>query len=147
MQKYLLLVCLAACSGGDSKPAGPMDAPPMVDAPIDGPPLLNGCTLAMATDLSAPGATREIMVLDDVFSPRCVRIAPGQSVTWNGNFSNHPLSPGKIVNNQIMAQPGNPIPMTGTGTTVTVAFPTAAEWAFYCPNHAPGMIGAIFVVP
>jgi plastocyanin len=146
MRIYLSLVCLLAC-GDDSKPAGPIDAAPIVDAPLDAPPTLNGCTLATAMDLTMPGAARVIAVTDDMYTPNCLRIAAGQSVTWNGDFSNHPLAPGRLVGNQVQAQPGNPITTTNTGTTVSVAFPAAGEWAFYCPNHAPGMAGAIFVVP
>lgn len=147
-----LAVHLAAC-GSDSTP--PVTDAPMstidarIDAAIDapGPLRINGCTAAMAVDLTAPGATRTIVITDDVFTPKCARIRVGQSVTWSGMFSEHPLAPGIIRTGSIETQPGSPIPSVTNGVTRVVAFPTAGDWAFYCPNHTPSMAGVIYVVP
>lgn len=143
-----LIGSLVACGddGGSAPPADARQDAPTADAMPDGPAVMNGCTRAMAVDLSAAGATRTIAVTDDIFTPKCMRIAPGQTVTWQGDLSIHPLAPGIVRSNQIVAQPGHPITtITSSGTMVSYAFGAAGDWAFYCPNHLPGMAGIIYV--
>src|SRR5687768_524481 len=141
-----LAVLLAAC--GDSDPPA-IDAPISIDAAIDapGPVTINGCTAAMAVDLTAPGATRTVVMTDDIFTPKCTKIQVGQSITWSGNFNDHPLAPGILSAAGLEMQPGSPIPSVTNGVSRTVMFPAAGDWAFYCSNHSPGMAGVIYVVP
>jgi plastocyanin len=139
---------LCAC-GGDRDPALPdaaFDAAP-VDAPADASDLVNGCTPAMAVDLTDPGASRSIQISDDFYTPRCLRIAVGQSVTWNGDLDRHPLAPGILRPSMVEVQPGSPIPMVSTGLSAMATFPDAGLWAFYCPLHPPGMAGVVYVDP
>jgi plastocyanin len=121
---------LVACGSDATQIDAGIDAR-VVDAPPDAVELVNGCTAAMAVDLTGP-----IQFDDDFYLPRCARIRAGDSVTWTGDFNDHPL-----------AQPGSPITMITTGTSTTIAFPDAGAWAYYCPNHPPGMSGVIYVVP
>jgi plastocyanin len=71
--------------------------------------------------------------LGTVYAPRCLKIKAGQKVTWNGDFSSHPLTaagcnpPG-----------GDAIPATSTGTTTSVTFATKGTYGFYCMNHGAG---------
>jgi plastocyanin len=148
MRPMYLLMILAAC-GSDSAPPA-TDAPmSTIDAAVDAPGVvtLNGCTAAAAVDLTAAGATRTIVLTDDVFTPKCSKIKVGQSVTWTGSFSDHPLAPGIIRTGSVETQPGSPIPSVTNGTTRTVAFPAAGDWAFYCTDHSPAMSGVVYVVP
>ena len=73
-------------------------------------------------------------------NPRCVQIKAGQSVTWTGSFSTHPL----------LADEGdkpNPIATADTsGASATVTFPTAGTYGFRCQVHAT-MKGAVLVTP
>lgn len=75
-----------------------------------------------------------------VVAPRCVQIKAGQSVTWTGSFSTHPL----------LADQGdkpNPISTADTsGASANVTFPTPGTYGFKCQVH-PTMTGAVLVTP
>ncbi len=116
------LLLLAACSDGG---AGPSDA---------GPSSVNGCGDAdYVTGQTAIDWTFAV-------NPRCVEIHAGDSVTWNGDFTLHPLA----------ASGGDtPSPIEGvtnTGTTKTFTFNDPGTFGFHCLNHA-SMIGAVRVLP
>src|SRR4051812_45075648 len=114
----LLAVGLAACpSGDDDTPIdgavdhdaaitdaaapdgpGPIDAM-TIDAPLDAPPvpMLNNCTAGTAVNRSAPNASRAITFAGTAYATPCMRVLVGQTVTWSGDFSFHPLRAGAIV--------------------------------------------------
>lgn len=80
------------------------------------------------------------------YTPKCLKITHGESVTFNGSFSSHPLASslnrGDTTN--------NPIQNTGTGDTATFTFPTPGVYAYFCAFHGSaddgsGMAGAIWV--
>ena len=75
------------------------------------------------------------------YTPNCVKIKAGQSVTWNSNFTAHPLQPsaGKGTT-------PTPITVTSSGTTVTFAFPNPGTYSFECQVHPGIMNGAVEVV-
>lgn len=139
---------LGACGGGRDPglPDASADAP-AEDAPPDASELVNGCSPAMAVDRTDPGASRTIQISDDFFTPRCLRIAVGQDVTWSGDLSDHPLAPGILRANMVETQPGSPIPRVSSGFTAMASFPSAGAWAFYCPLHPPEMAGVVYVGP
>jgi plastocyanin len=109
----------------------------------DGGPI-NGCT--NFTDRSDPNDQRRIQFPNNAapqqYQPRCLQIKAGQSVTWEGSFSNHPLvaTPGV---------PSNPIPSTpvNTGTAYSITFPAAGTFGYECSAHPAQMNGALRVVP
>lgn len=72
------------------------------------------------------------------YSPSTVTITAGQSVTWNGSFSNHPL----VSVEGLWATPNS-------GTTFTQTFDTPGTYHFYCQFHGSadgsGMAGTITV--
>lgn len=112
---------------------------------------LNGCTAEQFVDRSAADADRTLGFGGEhgsggfSFSPRCLTIAAGQDVTWMGAFSTHPLNPG-VPGNARGGDPGNPIPVTSTGTSVTVSFPRPGTYPFVCGMHAfLGMTGVVVV--
>ena len=75
----------------------------------------------------------------NAYVPRCAMVKVNQSVTFDGDFSVHPLSQtsGAAV-----------IPHTTSGTSLTFSIPTAGTYDYQCDvHHAAGMTGAIKVVP
>jgi plastocyanin len=139
-----LLVACAALSLFGCGPAGSTDAG--VDAGTDAGvgESVNGCTPAdfAAHDLSLPASSRTItfpsVAAPAQYSTPCFTIAVGQSVTWNGDFSSHPLS-------QVGGDPSMWITTTSSGTTATFAFPVGGTYGFECLVHPSLMKGAIFV--
>lgn len=142
MRSLLLVTLLLGC-GSDSNDT--IDAPRAIDASTtDAAVAINGCRAAQVMDRSAAGADRTITfggVLGERYSPPCIKIALGQSVTWNGTFSDHPMVPGIRASGE---QDNNPIPRSPSGTTRNATFNTAGAWGYYCTSH-PGMEGVVFV--
>jgi plastocyanin len=73
-------------------------------------------------------------------SPRCVQIKAGQSVTWTGIFTTHPLEADQ-------GDKPNPISTADlSGASTTVTFATPGTYGFKCQVHAT-MMGAVLVTP
>lgn len=94
--------------------------------------------------IDVPAEERVIVFPTAAYQPPCVAIEAGQTVTWSGNFSSHPLKGG--LHKGGPPQPGNPIPTVLSGSTpVEVTFPEAGAWGYFCIAHEPPMSGAVFV--
>jgi plastocyanin len=69
------------------------------------------------------------------YSPKCLKVSAGSSVTFSGDFSSHPLEPSALRGTLT----GNPITSTSAvadgGTTKTFAFPTPGFYAYFCQFH------------
>jgi plastocyanin len=106
-----------------------------------------GC-VGKYVDLSAADATRTIEGIGVSWSPPCVEIAAGQTLTWDVNFSVHPLRPG-TTSDKAAGSPNNPIPSSDGGPAAAVTFPTAGFYPFHCAYHATpdgkGMVGLVHV--
>lgn len=166
---------LAACGDDEEHPPTPIDGP-VVDAPaIDGPSpdappdaatdaavdaridapidagmsaMVNGCTAATAVDRTAFAANRTITFPGFAYTPPCMTIKVGQTVTWSGDLGFHPLRAGLVVAGVPTNQPGNPVPSTSAGASASATFAAVGEYGYYCLNHVGGgMMGAIYVVP
>jgi plastocyanin len=117
--------------------------------PLDDHTSFNDCTPYDFTmnDHTAPADPRVITFPYDPnpmqYTPRCMKIQAGQTVTWRGAFQYHPLEPaGGDVPSPITI---DPMP---SGTERAIVFPNAGFFGFECMTHeAPAMYGAIFVVP
>ncbi|MGC4093155.1 MAG: plastocyanin/azurin family copper-binding protein [Polyangiaceae bacterium] len=113
---------------------------------------LNGCTAANAEDRLAASADRSIAIAASglSFSPKCISIEAGQSVTFNGSLSSHPLAPG-TPNDPSAGSPDNPIAKTSSGQSVAFSFPVAGAFPYFCQLHGfgsgQGMVGAVYVLP
>jgi len=112
-------------------------------ASSSGAALVNGCAPTAAEDHTADS---NVMISFPtgglMYSPACIKISAGSSVTFNGSFTNHPLSPGLDG----VPDPTSPITATATGTTATFTFPNAGAFGYYCEAHVlSGMKGAVFV--
>jgi plastocyanin len=113
-------------------------------------PGINGCT--SFTNATMAGASRLITFggsLGNAYDQKCLAVAAGQSVTWSGTFSAHPLQPGLAPSQQggpDAGSPNNPIQMTNSGNTLIVTFATPGVYPYYCSLHqAQGMFGTVEV--
>ena len=119
-----------------------------LDAAPDARPVLFGCAEDdfAGHDGRPVGAARVIVFpaaadagdAAPSYTPRCMRVAPGQSVTFEGPFTLYPLVPRRGA--------GNPIRRTLLGASATFVFPAAGTFGFVSPGRA-GMRGAIDVRP
>lgn len=112
-----------------------------------GPAPLNGCDTAAFVDRTATTAIRTVGFGNPGFtySPKCILIAAGQSVTFSGAFTSHPLRPG-VGANAAAGSPNNPIMSTSTGTSAMFTFPAAGTYPYNCSTHdGSGMNGVVRV--
>lgn len=109
---------------------------------------INGCTRSEAVRwFDASPAERTISFVCCEYTPPCVLIDAGQTVTFSGAFGGHPLRPGVVEGGTPSPQPGNPVPVVDDGSDpIPVLFPDAGDWGFYCNFHlGGGMFGAVYV--
>jgi plastocyanin len=83
------------------------------------------------------------------YTPRCIRIRTGQTVTFSGPFATHPLQGGEIVGGTETPDPQSPIPFIDEGASAPVQFSSAGPFPFYCEQHgvSDDMHGAVYVDP
>lgn len=142
----------ASDGGAEASPDAGEDAPDAddgaTDGGSDGSPEAGGfhvvaqCQQADYQDLTGVGATRDVSPWDTSLGKRCIKIAAGQTVTWNGGNTlpaSHPLE----------AMSGDePSPIASVSqSSPSVSFPTPGVYGFDCANHPTFMFGAIWVVP
>lgn len=134
----------------DASASEPPDASTAVGADASmTPPDSGGANLCAAAfagcaaydDFSAAGAQREVTFASLEYSPRCMKIAAGQSVTFTGSFSMHPL--------EQACGPASEIARTTSGTTGSFRFDTPGEYGYFCTRHGTatgtGMAGSVRV--
>ena len=111
-------------------------------------------SVAPCTNESAymTGTTIDFGLISGAFaySPNCLKVPVGSTVTFSGDFTGHPLEPstmrGNTTNNPITAVSAN---LDGAMTT-SFTFPTAGFYAYFCSFHGSsdtgaGMAGVIWV--
>ncbi len=99
---------------------------------------VNGCT-AFTDDTTDGGVITGPSDFNPAqYTPNCVHVKVGQSVTWNVDLTDHPLAPAG-------GDTPNPINPIGTGTSVTYSFPNAGTFGFHCAQHPTLMFGAVEV--
>ncbi len=113
---------------------------------------LNGCSSNAFVDQRGAGAVMVSFGGQNGsplygYSPACLAINAQQTVTFQGAFVQHPLSPGSSPSATNTGSPNNPIPATSTGTSLAVPFPTAGTYPFFCQFHyaSNGMTGVVQV--
>lgn len=176
-----LFLLLQACTQAASQPDGRSDAdPPDVASTTDAAPASDAgfaesgppdsgfdpcgdtggpdatsdtpicdCTLPDAVDLASTGNL--VIEFTYKYTPRCVVVPAGTTITWQGNFLAHPLWPSACSGD--VAQ--NPIHDVSdvSQTSLEIDFPVPGVFPYYCPNHAndgpspEGMCGVVYVVP
>ena len=108
---------------------------------------LNGCTDAKFIDATANTNTSVAFgaALGLKYSPACVTIAVGRSVTFTGAFQSHNLNKGS-PNDLTAGSPNNPIPQVTSGSEKAVTFSTAGDYPYICEFHnGSGMMGVVRV--
>jgi plastocyanin len=120
------------------------DASPLPDA---GPPPDPSLFRAMKPCLSASGYQVGTAVTTGGlrFSPSCLKVKKGTSVTFTEDFTAHPLRPSASRSDK-----ENPILPTDTGTSASFVFWKTGFFGFFCANHGSsddglGMAGVIWV--
>ena len=107
--------------------------------------VIQGCTFSTATDMT--GQSNVTVTNSSAWSighSACIIVDVGTNVTWQGNFSSHPLVGG--VN--AASDAGSPITNAGPGadsTPVVVTFSSAGDYGYFCGIHTGSMTGAVFV--
>lgn len=128
----------------------PTDAPSGVDNGSTATPLLHGCGVADYEDRSG-GADGDRVVRPrgtTGYTPDCISVRAGQSVTFEMNFATHPLTSGIAHGPTAGATTPSPIVAQRSGTTYSVTFADPGYYPFNCGIHAHvGMVGVVRVVP
>ncbi len=134
-----VLAGLSACGGGETG-AGPTDA--------GGGGGATACAAAYAGCQSyvAPDGGTAVVdfggTLGNAYAPKCLKVAKGTTVTFNGAFGTHPLAQG--------CGPAATI-TNGSGATKAITFDNAGTFGYYCTSHGQsagsGMAGSIEVTP
>lgn len=100
-----------------------------------------GC--ATYDDHTPAADARAIAFTFSMYTPKCMKIKVGQSVTFSGDFTAHPLAQS--------CGPAADVITNGTGSSKTVTFSTAGDYGYYCQIHGAangsGMAGSITVIP
>lgn len=146
MRLALLCVSLLTLSACNSDNEGTDDSGEPLD-PVDS---LNGCEDSDYVDRSAAGASRTVSFGGQDgspalgYSPACLIVSAGQSVTFQGDFGVHPFSPGTVSGSGETA--GTPLTNRSSGSTpYAVTFPAPGLYPYYCELHQPGMAGVVRV--
>jgi plastocyanin len=138
----------AAVEGADATTAA-LDAaamPPDAAAPGPDAGSENGCAPQFAgcatyVDATAEAANRTVAFSSFQYSPKCLQVAAGQSVTFSGSFSFHPLKQA--------CGPAPVITATSTGSSKSFVFTDPGEYGYFCSAHGSaagtGMAGSILV--
>ena len=145
---FCVLLLLGAIACGDdtgTADASPPDATTGDTGTADtGPP---PCTMATAMDMTGMAA----VTITDISAwslphSACISVSVGTTVTWQGNFTFHPLTGGVAPTSDTTS----PVTAAGPGADIApvdVAFTTAGEFPYFCTVHLAAMSGIVFVVP
>lgn len=109
----------AACGGGNSTDS------------------FGACTSANAT------ATTSVTVADYSYSPACIKVAVGQTVTWtNTGMASHTVT-SDVGDPEAFASDAGGL---GTNGTYAHTFNTAGTYGYHCiPHLSLGMVGTVIV--
>jgi plastocyanin len=114
---------------------------------------VNGCDFSNAVDITGAAFASVGFGggLGLIYSPKCLKVDVGTIVTFNGDFSGHPLLGGVVQGAVEVPDSSGPfVPVTNTVGLMTKDFTMTAAGTFpyYCVPHGTiGMNGAVFVVP
>ncbi len=104
----------------------------------------SGCTTFVDATDAAASRVVSFPAGGERYSPQCLKVRFGQSVTFQGNFSNHPLA-------AACAPTVNPVARTTNGSSASFTFDRGlGVYGYYCSQHGStngnGMAGAVMVV-
>jgi plastocyanin len=137
--------CPIACQWNDHCPPGDVCYPDVCVRTV------NGCSIGSAVDLTNMAAVTVQFggAHGESYVPRCIVVTMYTQITFEGDFTVHPLTGGHVeASSEHPASSGPFVPATTTGSTKTVTMDACATFPYYCDDHAlSGMNGAVFVVP
>lgn len=106
---------------------------------------VNGCTAETAVDMTRQ---QEVTITDvaawSIPHQVCITVSPGTDVTFEGNFTFHPLVGGATPT----VDAGSPITMLGADSGKSALFTVPAgpgEYPYFCDVHLGTMQGVIYV--
>lgn len=106
---------------------------------------IHGCARAVADDHTGK-ATFTIKFKDFEYTPKCIVVDKGTTVTFSGDFANHPLVPGEFIEGTQNPDPSSPIKETDTGMEASFTLGEVGTYPYYCGFHSSlGMYGVVFV--
>jgi plastocyanin len=106
---------------------------------------LNNCADSAFTTAGA-SPTIAFGVSGFTYSPPCLTVSPNTTVTFSGDFVTHPLRAGVAPNTNGTGSPNNPIAAPVSGNSISIHFPTAGNYPYYCGAHySLGMMGVVRV--
>jgi plastocyanin len=123
---------------------------PGTSNPDDGGAAANGCNSGAAPDMTGMNAVTISFgdAYGFAYSPACIRVRSGTTITFQGDFTAHPLVGGFASRSSAMADPDSPIHAPASGTATAFVAGDASVYPYYCANHfGSGMMGAIFISP
>ena len=136
-------LCLAACGSGGGTGGAGGSAGAGGSSGTGGACAASFAGCAAYDDHTAAADTRTIVFTTAMYTPKCMQIKTGQTVTFSGDFVVHPLMQS--------CGPAPDVITNGSGTSKTVTFATAGDYGYYCTIHGTpsggGMAGSISVVP
>jgi plastocyanin len=110
---------------------------------------INGCDATNTVVMTGvPSVTVDFGgMTGTAYSPACLRVSMGTVVTFNGNFSFHPLQGGEVIN--MVGTPASSGPfatLTSNGMSANFTMSSTGTFPYYCTMHvASGMMGTVFV--
>jgi len=109
---------------------------------------IHNCTEALAEDQSGKTDVTITFTAGFAYTPPCVKVGKGTTVTFSGDFTTHPLVGGEYASGIATPDPLSPITQTDMGMSASFTFPEAGTFPFYCNFHASlDMFGVIYVTP
>ncbi len=115
------------------------------DGNIDEDFQVNSCTELTATDLTGQST---VIITDTsawlVGHSACIMVSENTTVTWQGNFSAHPLGGGETPTTDVTS----PISVAASGSgssPVDVTFNDSGDYPYYCLVHKTAMQGVVYV--
>jgi hypothetical protein len=111
------------------------------------PTEIHGCTPGDAMDMTGMAA----VTITDIEAWRvphnvCIRVSVGTDVTWDGNFTSHPLAGGISPTADAMSPITLADATSGSGSA-SVMFTAEGTFPYFCEIHTGTMTGVIYVVP
>src|SRR5262249_25971428 len=104
----------------------------------------NGCDPSTAEDHTMDSTVTITFPVGSTlaYSPPCIKVKTGTKLTFQGDFSNHPLNGGTSCTTDATS----PFTTTSTGTTASFTLANAGTFGWFCESHCSlGMQGAAFV--
>lgn len=107
--------------------------------------MIHGCDSSTAQDHTADANTKvTVGGAGFTYSPACIRVKKGATVTFEGAFASHPTV-GGLAGPPPAPDSASPIKQTNSGTSATFTFDTVGNYPYYCEYHLPSMAGVVFV--